>query len=230
MKRVLRPGLVLFLFMTVPPLSRGEVSKAGKGMIEGKVLVTAPARPEEKAPASKSSYPGYSGTSNNTLSEEIVVYLEKVKGTWPAPKKHARLDQKYTQFTHRVVPVLVGTSVDFTNNDPVYHNVFSSSETNKFDLGRRKKGETVTKKMTKVEVPVPVYCEIHRKMTSNILVLQNPFFTVVGPGGSFKFRNVPAGTYRLAAWHDHWEPTGVEVTVKDGKTAKAELTLDKTQE
>jgi len=202
-----------------------------KGQIEGKVLVTAPARPVEKAPTPTPSE-GYNDMykmAPSELPEEIVVYLVKVKGPWPAPKAHAKLDQKYTKFSRRVVPVLVGTTVDFKNNDPVYHNVFSNSDLNEFDLGRRKKGETVSKKMTKVEVPVPVYCEIHRKMKSHLLVLQNPFFTTVKPGDSFKLQGVPPGTYTLAAWHDHWEPIQAKVTVTKGKTTKVDLTMDKVQ-
>jgi len=202
-----------------------------KGQIEGKVLVTAPARPAETGPTPTPSY-GYDDMykpAASELPEEIVVYLVKVKGPWPAPKAHAKLDQKYTKFSRRAVPVLVGTTVDFKNNDPVYHNVFSNSDLNEFDLGRRKKGETVSKKMTKVEVPVPVYCEIHRKMKSHLLVLQNPFFTTVKPGGTFKLEGVPPGTYTLAAWHDHWEPIQAKVTVTKGKTAKVVLTMDKVQ-
>jgi plastocyanin len=201
-------------------------AQSEKGNLEGKVVVTAQAR--ASAPITPVyGYEAQKGSQRYELPEEIVVYLVKVKGTWPPPKAHAKLDQKYTQFSRRVVPVLVGTTVDFKNNDPVYHNVFSNSDLNEFDLGRRKRGETVSKKMTKVEVPVPVYCEIHRKMKSNLLVLQNPFFTVVKPGGTFKLTGVPPGTYTLATWHDHWEPIQTKVTVTPGKTTKVDLTMDK---
>jgi len=221
--------LFLSLFLAGPGL--GWAASSEKGFLEGKLVVTAPARPPEEAPAGSSSYGSDSmyQASPSPLPEEIVVYLVKVKGNWPPPKAHAKLDQKFTKFTRRVVPVLVGTTVDFKNNDPVYHNVFSNSDLNEFDLGRRKKGETVSKRMNKVEIPVPVYCEIHRKMKSNLLVLQNPFFTVVKPNGTFKLQGIPPGTYTLAAWHDHWEPVRAKVTVTKGKTTKVDLTLDKVQ-
>jgi hypothetical protein len=202
---------------------------AAKGQIEGKLIVTAPPRPQEEAPSQGYGYDALKNSPRMPLPEEVVVYLVKVPGKWPPPKKHAKLDQKYTRFTSRVVPVLVGTTVDFKNNDPVYHNVFSNSDRNEFDLGRRKKGETVSKRMTKVEVPVPVYCEIHRKMKSNLLVLQNPFFAVVRPGERFQLKGVPPGTYKLAAWHDHWQPLEAAVTVTRDKITKLDLTMDKVQ-
>jgi hypothetical protein len=128
-----------------------------------------------------------------------------------------------------VVPVLKGTVVDFTNQDPVYHNVFSNSQANQFDLGRRAKGETATARMGKSEVPVKVYCEIHASMKSHILVLDNPFFTTTGPGREFEISGIPPGTYTLVAWHDHWEPVEQKVKVTRGATTRADITMDKVQ-
>ena len=209
------------------------------GVIQGKVLVTAPARHEKTySDYSTDLTDLYGSTAYSSspppkapapLPEEIAVYLEEVPGQWNPPLEHARLDQKYTQFTHRVLPVLAGTVVDFTNNDPVYHNVFSNSEINHFDLGRRHKGETASARLRRLEIPVRLFCEIHSTMKSNILVLQNPFFTVIQPGGSFRLEGVPAGTYRLVAWHDYWQPVDREVTVRAGETTQVDLTLTKAQ-
>ncbi len=226
-------------------LSQSSVWAHSTGIIEGTVSVTAPARKEiethdamalDEDNSSSNGYDDYGGSSNNNsqpvmpkappLPEEIVVYLQKVPGHWDPPQAHSKLDQKFTQFTHRALPILVGTTVDFTNHDPIYHNVFSNSQENpKFDLGRRKNGETKSVTFNQVEVPVKLYCEIHAKMASNILVLQNPFFTVVQPGGTFRIKGVPPGTYTLEAWHDYWQPVDFKVKVKAGKTKKVNLTL-----
>lgn len=209
---------------------------ASSCVIEGTVKVTAAPRKEAK-PAQDYGYSNPYGSNaydskprvrqaSKSLPEEIVVYLARVPGDWPAPEAHARLEQKYTQFGERALPVLVGTTVDFVNNDPIYHNVFSNSQTNPFDLGRRKRGETVSIKMRKVEVPLRVYCEIHPSMKGNILVLQNPFFAVVQPGGDFRLEGMPPGTYRLVAWHDYWEPIQRKIHVSSGKTTRVDLVLD----
>lgn len=227
----------IFALLAAGPVVGGHST----GTLEGTVLVTASARQDvgfhdAMDEGNSSSDDGY-GNSNSPmpkappLPEEIVVYLKKVPGHWKAPQAHAQLDQKFGQFTHRALPVLVGTTVDFTNHDPLYHNVFSNSEENpKFDLGRRQKGETRSVTFRKIEVPVKLYCEIHPKMESNLLVLQNPFFAVVKPGGSFRIEGVPPGTYTLVAWHDYWQPVGSQVTVKAGKTKKVRITLSRVRE
>ncbi len=210
----------------------------GTGTIEGTLQVTAPARAEETDSTGNDYNPfgssAYSWASSHkvhaALPEEIVVYLEAVKGYWKPPQEHAKLDQKYTQFTHRVLPILAGTIVDFTNHDPIYHNVFSNSKKNAFDLGKRKKGETASANLNHPEIPVKVFCEIHDKMRSNILVLQNPFFTVVTPGGTFKLESVPCGTYTLVAWHDFWQPVRKLITVTKNGTVEADIVLDKVQD
>lgn len=207
------------------------LAKTKGGILMGKLTVTAPAR---KAPAPATSSDEYgnpqASSAPPSLPEEVVIYLKKVPGKYAPPQKHVQLDQKFLQFTTRVLPVLKGTTVDFTNNDPVYHNVFTNSQLNKFDLGRKKKGETVSVKMTQSEIPVKVYCEVHAAMKAFILVLDNPFFTKVGPGQTFQIKGIPPGTYTMVAWHDYWDPVEQKVTIKKGKTTKADVTLDKVQE
>jgi len=228
------PRLLLALFLCLTgQVFAGKVSKGGTLM--GTLTVTAPAR---KLPAASHPDEGYghSGMDNapavetHTLPEEVVVYLEKVPGKYQAPKKHALLDQKYLQFTTRVLPILKGTTVDFTNHDPIYHNVFTNSQLNKFDLGRRKNGETQSVKLSHAEVPIKVYCEIHAAMKAYILVLDNPFFTKVGPGQTFQIKGIPPGTYNMVAWHDLWEPVEQKVKIKKGKTTRADVEMSKVQE
>lgn len=206
-------------------------SSGSRGTLEGSLTVTAPARP---APASHVD-DGYGNkgaeptAETHSLPEEVVLYLKKVPGKYSAPKKHIQLDQKFLQFTTRVLPVLKGTTVDFTNHDPVYHNVFTNSQLNPFDLGRKKNGETASVKLAHSEVPIKVYCEVHAAMKAYILVLDNPFFTKAGPGQKFRIKGIPPGTYTLVAWHDYWEPVEQKVIIKRGKTTEADVTLDKVQ-
>ncbi|SRR5579871_144260 len=222
----------LFLLAgAVPALSSGS-GIAPTGALTGTLTVTAPPRPKVSAANSGNGLfydEDDSSATRHVLPEEVVVYLENVPGNYPPPKQHVQLDQKFLQFTHRVLPVLKGTMVDFTNHDPVYHNVFSNSHMNAFDLGRRGKGQKAYVKMLKAEVPVNVYCEIHASMKSDILVLENPFFVTVSPGDKFKIEGIPAGTYRLVAWHDYWKPVEKEVTIEKGTTTQASITLNEVQ-
>jgi plastocyanin len=234
--KVHHPGLwIAVVFTGVFALAASSQASTSKGgTLTGKLTVTAPAR--KAPPVNNSSVDEYGNPQTSTaaapptLPEEVVIYLEKVPGKYAPPKKHVQLDQRFLQFTTRVLPVLKGTTVDFTNNDPVYHNVFTNSQLNKFDLGRKKKGETVSVKMDHPEIPVKVYCEVHAAMKAFILVLDNPFFTKVGPGQTFRIKGIPPGTYTMAAWHDYWEPVEQKVTIKKGKTTRADVTLDKVRE
>jgi plastocyanin len=227
-------GLLALLLGSTAPVWAGKVT----GSLTGKLTVTAPARKVPQPPHSSGGTDEYGNSiessapapETHSLPEEVVIYLKKVPGKFKAPTKHALLDQKYLQFTTRVLPVLKGTTVDFTNHDPVYHNVFTNSQLNKFDLGRKHNGETVSVKMKNVEVPVKVYCEMHSSMKAYVLVLDNPFFTKVGPGEDFTLKGIPPGTYTMVAWHDYWEPVEQQVTIKKGKTTQADVTLDKVQD
>ncbi len=205
------------------------------GSLEGTLKVTAPPRKTAPEDELDEMHSFYDNADYDTLKarhpvpEEVVVYLKKVPGNFTPPKEHVKLDQKYLQFTHHVIPVLKGTVVDFTNHDPVYHNVFTNSQANSFHLGKKSRGEKSSVKMVRSEVPVKVYCEIHSDMKSNILVLDNPFFTTVKPGQKFRLEGIPPGTYTLAAWHDYWATMEKEVTVVKGATARADITLSQVQ-
>jgi plastocyanin len=228
-----RQGLLAFFW--VLPLAVWSASPKG-GTLFGTITVTAAPRKTQPLPASSSPFASDDEygqdmdsepvTNAHVLPEEIVVFLKKVPGDFPPPTEHAVLDQKYLQFTHRVLPILKGTTVDFTNDDNIYHNVFSNSISNpKFDLGRRVKGEKVSVKLDHPE-DVRVYCEIHSSMKAHILVLQNPYFTSLGPGDKYTLTNVPPGDYQLVVWHDYWAPVVRDVTVKKGKSSKVDVTLN----
>jgi plastocyanin len=227
-----RLSIALALTLALFPFSPLSAAPKG-GSLTGTLTVTAPARKVHSAPSNNSEYGNESSgpaPETHTLPEEVVLYLKKVPGHYTPPKKHVQLDQHFLQFTTRVVPILKGTTVDFTNNDPVYHNVFTNSQENKFDLGRKKQGEKSSVKFTHAEVPVKVFCEVHNSMKAYILVLDNPYFTKCGPGQHFKIKGIPPGTYTLVAWHDLWEPVEQKVTIKKGKNAIVDIAMDKTQE
>jgi plastocyanin len=216
------------------PFAHEVQAATSKGSLTGTLIVTAPSRSGVPSQTESHSTDEYGNTNNSVptptghpVPEEVVIYLKKVPGHYKAPKKHVDLDQKYLHFGHRVLAVLKGTTVDFTNSDPVYHNIFTNSQLNKFDLGRKSAGQVASVKMNHLEVPVKVYCEIHSQMKTNILVLQNPFFATVQPGQNFEIDGIPPGTYTLIAWHDYWEPVEQTVTIKKRSTTQINIMMDK---
>ena len=108
--------------------------------------------------------------------------------------------QKNMAFAPDLVPVLVGSVVDFPNMDDTYHNVFSYSKIKRFDLGRYRKGEKpVTIVFDKPGV-VTIHCDIHDSMRGTVLVLDTPFFQKTDTAGRYRLENLPVGNYVLKAW------------------------------
>ena len=134
----------------------------------------------------------------------VVVWLEavgRVASPAPAGSHPAVMAQKMKAFLPHVVAIPAGTSVEFPNFDPIFHNAFSSYSGQVFDVGLYPPGHSrvVTFKREGV---VRVFCNIHSTMSAVIVVLKTPYFAVSGDSGSFAIRNVPAGEYVLHVYHE----------------------------
>jgi plastocyanin len=155
---------------------------------------------------------------------EGLVYVDRVEGkNFPPPKKPVFMGQKDMVFKPHVLPVLKGTTVDFTNNDAIVHNVFSPpGSVKKFNLGTY--GVGVTKYETFNELgEVTLLCNVHPEMLGFIIILQNPYFALTDKSGNFVIKDMPAGTYKLTAWHEKLQPASQQITVEPGKTATVEF-------
>jgi len=153
--------------------------------------------------------------------DRMVVVLEG--GTLPPkPPVTAILDQRGLKFDNDVLVVPVGSTVEFLNSDPIFHNVFSLSKAQSFDLGYYPRGEKRTVKFTKPGV-VQVYCHIHANMYAAIVVTASPWFAKPVADGSFSWDNVPPGHYRLMAWHKIAGMHVTEITVPE--TGKIDVNI-----
>ena len=160
--------------------------------------------------------------------ENVVVYIEEVGGNkYSAPLEHGVVDQLNLTYVPHVIAVQKGTTINFPNSDLVRHNVFSPPECCKqFNLGTYDVG--VVKTVTFYEsCEIPLLCNVHAKMSSFVLVLGNPYFSVTGSDGVFKIENVPPGTYKLNAWHEKLINITKNVTVESGKTTSVGFFLKK---
>jgi hypothetical protein len=111
------------------------------------------------------------------------------------------MDQRNETFVPYVLAVPVGTTVDFTNSDRTYHNVFSLSKAKRFDLGRYARGQSKPVRFDRPGV-VRVFCEIHSHMSAFVLVFAHRFFATTDGEGRYRIDNVPPGTYTIVAWND----------------------------
>ncbi len=137
----------------------------------------------------------------------VVLWLEAVDGSTiavPAPK-HERMIQKDKHFNPHVMAVPVGSTVDFPNLDPIYHNAFSNFSGQQFDTGLYKPG---TSKSYVLRHPgiMRIFCNIHPTMSAIIAVLPTPYYAITDSAGSFTIANVPPGDYQLRIFHERSLP------------------------
>jgi plastocyanin len=151
-----------------------------------------------------------------------VVWIEGVaRGS--EPKAQMRSASK--RFEPHVIVVPRNTTVEFPNADPIYHNVFSVSAGNRFDLGLYRSGASKSKKFEEPGI-VRVYCNIHPQMVGFVLVVDSGAWAITAPDGSFRIDNVPAGTHTLKAWHEDGSETSLPITVKGAGEAPVAVTID----
>jgi len=223
----LRVALVVAFFICGVP--------AFAGTIVGSVHAEGKAGADDSSSASDGAYASrkykFVPKVNYMAMHDFVVYVEGPVGTNRAPATNVisvstrQIAQHGAQFTPHILPVMAGTTVEWPNNDDIYHNVFSMSDAKQFDLGLYK-GNPPDKRVTFNKAGrVDVFCSIHENMHCVVLVLENPYFAVTDENGSYKIPDVPAGTYKLKAWQERLPADEQEIVVPTNGEVKADFTL-----
>lgn len=163
------------------------------------------------------------GAKANDLSD-VVVFVEGVKPAKPKPAT-ATVVMKAKSFIPHVVVIPVGGTIEFPNQDPIFHNAFSVSPENRFDLELYKRPKTGSWTF-KAPGVVNVYCNIHPQMSAVVVVRDNPFYAKASKDGAFTIEGVPAGKYTLVAWHERGGDQALQITVPAEGQLAANLTLD----
>src|SRR5512144_1957163 len=159
-------------------------------------------------------------------ASNAVVWIEgprREDGPGPAVK----MAQKSKRFTPRVLIVPRLGTVEFPNNDPVYHNVFSVSGTNRFDLGLYRSGASKSRTFSEPGL-VRVYCNIQPQMVGFLMVVDSDFASVTDRGGTFRFDGVPPGSWTLHAWHEEGTETSVPLVVPTEGDSPMTISIDTT--
>jgi plastocyanin len=201
------PGLPPEIDALVRPLSTTARQRAGAGGSQAWPVTPEPAPEPVAADQKKTAAPvSLTGTlsGGGTLGPGgAVVFLKRLDGPNPKPKeaKVRAVAQKDKRFIPRVLVITQGSTVDFKNEDPLFHNVFSLTRPNDFDLGLYKGGTT---KMHAFNAPgaVQLLCNIHSSMIGWIYVVDTPWFGQADVGGRFTIKGVPPGEYLLSVWHE----------------------------
>ncbi len=147
------------------------------------------------------------GDKKKTDLSSVLVYLDQIKSDAPPQtgrseteiKKVYEMSMKNKQFAPRSMAVVLGATVRFPNFDPIFHNMFSVSRPNDFDLGLYKGGASKSKIFNSPGI-VRVFCNVHPQMTATIVVSDTPFQTHADKAGNFSLENIPSGSFFLRAY------------------------------
>ena len=160
------------------------------------------------------------GGKKATDLSDVVVYIENAKAKGKPGREVVSMKSK--TFSPHVLVVSVGTVVEFPNEDPILHNVFSVSGEG-FDLGLYKRPKSGTRTFDKTGT-YTLYCNIHPQMSAQVVVRDNPYFTLAAKDGSFRLAGVPAGDTRIVAFHER-SGEGAPMTVKVPATGDVTVAL-----
>lgn len=213
-------------------------SSGNEGSITGAVNFTGEA-PAPK-PISMDADAACAQSNPNPLTEDVVVkdgklanvfiYIKDGKTaegksiasfTFEVPPTEVLLDQKGCRYIPHVLGIMTGQKLKVTNSDQTAHNVHPSPKSNKeWNQSQAAGAPPIIQTFTRAEVVVPVKCNQHPWMKSNIGVLKHPLFAVSGENGAFEIKGVPPGTYTVATWHEKYgeKTQSVTVAAKESKT------------
>ena len=214
---ILRTAVVGLLTLGMPVLA---------GDVAGQAVLTKKLTRREVSPLIYNlrgmTQPASSHTSDPVNEFDRMVVILETKNLPSRPPVSIVMDQKDSHFDPDLVVIPVGSTVQFPNSDPIFHNVFSLSKSQPFDLGFYPRGQSRTVKFSRPGV-VQVYCHIHANMYAAIVVTESPWFEKPSGDGTFSFHDVPAGHYRLTAWHKVAGFHAVEINVPESGSVNATI-------
>ncbi len=227
--RRLGPFVFIVIALTAlagQPRAREARTTDEAGNVRGRVVqpATTPARSPHRPSVSDLGHPPIAPIDRS----RAVVYIDAApRQAFDAlPAGRVKLDQRNQTFVPHLLAVTVGTTVDFPNDDPMFHNVMSLARGNAFDLGRYPKGRS---RSVRFDTPgiVPVVCDIHAHMSAYILVFSHSYFAITDDEGRFAIPNIPAGTYTLKVWSELGIADGKRITISDGNTLDVDFQVIK---
>ncbi len=167
------------------------------------------------------------GSARNDLGTAII-YLESLEARTESDRgtvsSDATIAMRGREFVPHTAVISRGGTVQFPNQDPFSHNVFSNTDPASFDLGLYRRGATRSTTFAQPGV-YAIYCNIHARMVSYVIAVHGRHVVRAGPDGRFVLADVPVGLYRLHVWHERAAHLTQEISVT-AAGATVQLALD----
>jgi plastocyanin len=180
------------------------------------------------------------GSLRSEAEGGAVVWLTPLSGETalsrnsPPSGRRVTLFQKNKRFDPHVLVVEVGSVVDFPNQDPFFHNVFSLFEGKRFDLGLYEAGETRSVRFDRPGICY-IFCNIHSQMSAVVIVVNTPYFAKSNKSGEFEILAAAPGRYQLNVWAERCSPTTLknlsrELTIGDATAVLGTISVPQCRE
>jgi len=152
---------------------------------------------------------------NGTL-RNVFVYVKSglpANLTFPVPSTPVEIDQDGCMYTPHVFGIQVGQTLNIKNADGLLHNIKARPTINRPFNVSQPTSMTTPRSFTAAEVMVPLECNVHSWMNAFVGVRSDPYYSVTGADGAFNIGRLPAGTYTIEAWSEHYGTQTQQVTV-----------------
>ncbi len=210
-----------------------------EGSISGSVIIPVKRTTGRRFRGSSYRNRGSSSDSNSGSESGSNQYTNTIVSAHPTSYtlpndisgKTVQIGQTDAVFIPNVTPVTVGTVVQFINNDPFFHNVFSLTPGSKFNIGRRPTGDVYSKEIEapKWKVtgtgPISLFCDVHSQMNATILSLDTPYFTRLDESGNYSLTGLPEGTYEIRVYNPEFEIIRKEMVIENGVNKQSNFNL-----
>jgi len=147
--------------------------------------------------------------------QNVVITIEGIEGPFKADP--IEISQESKTYIPRISVSMVGNDLTFLNHDAMLHNVHGySGEKTLYNFAMPK---FLKKKVTKLDEAGlrRVRCDVHQEMIAYVVVAENPFYAITNEAGLFQIDSLPAGTYKIKAWHETLGESEQTVTITQGK-------------
>jgi plastocyanin len=165
------------------------------------------------------------GEQTTDLGNTVIYLARQGAATARLAPANTSIAMNQRSFVPRVRVVTPGSKVEFPNQDPFSHNIFSTTPGTSFDLGLYPSGRSRDATFRRVG-EFPVYCNIHPRMTAYVVVAPSPYYAMAGADGRYTIAGVPAGEYTLTVWHERAPKVEQRITVTATGLAVPDVALD----